>query len=87
MFRSRDTGRITVAQVPNWQLSVWFVAFIALRIGQPHGALRDGLRVIATVALGAWAIDEILRGVNPFRRLVGTGVLAALLVSVARTLT
>jgi hypothetical protein len=86
MFRSRDTGRITVAQVPNWLLTVWILAFLALRIGQPHGALHDGLRVIATVALGAWAIDEILRGVNPFRRLVGAGVLAALLVSVARAL-
>jgi hypothetical protein len=30
------------------------------------------------MALGWWAVDEVLRGVNPWRRLLGTAVLAGL---------
>jgi hypothetical protein len=30
MFRSRKTGRITLAQLPNWQLVVWLLASAAM---------------------------------------------------------
>jgi hypothetical protein len=42
------------------------------------------LRVVATVALSWWAVDEIVRGVNPWRRLLGTVVFAGLVVSLLR---
>jgi len=29
------------------------------------------LRVVALAALGWWAVDEVVRGVNPWRRLLG----------------
>jgi hypothetical protein len=29
------------------------------------------LRVVALAALGWWAVDELVRGVNPWRRLLG----------------
>jgi hypothetical protein len=32
--------------------------------------------VVATVALLVWSVDELVRGVNPWRRLLGGGVLA-----------
>ena len=29
------------------------------------------LRVVGLAALGWWAVDEVVRGVNPWRRLLG----------------
>jgi hypothetical protein len=81
LFRSRQTGRITIAQAPNWTLALWMVSTLALRLGDPHGRLRDALTLVATVALVAWAADELLRGVNPFRRILGGVVLAGLVLS------
>jgi hypothetical protein len=81
LFRSRRTGRITIVQAPNWTLAVWMVTAVALRVGDPHGRLRDALTVVGTVALLAWSVDELLRGVNPFRRILGGVVLAGLVLS------
>jgi hypothetical protein len=36
--------------------------------------------VVAKVSLVAWAGDEVVRGVKPFRRILGAGVLASLIV-------
>ena len=81
LFRSRRTGRITIAQAPNWTLAVWLVTTAALRLGNPQGGLRDALTLVATLALLAWSADELLRGVNPFRRILGGVVLAGLVLS------
>jgi len=83
LFRSRTTGRITVAQWPSWPLAVWLVASVALRLGHLHGGWRTALTVVATAALVVWAADEVLRGVNPFRRLLGAAVLAGVAVRLA----
>ena len=71
MFRSRKTGRITLAQLPNWQLVVWLLASAAMWLSHPQGRARDVLVVLASAALAWWAGDEVLRGVNPFRRILG----------------
>ena len=84
MFRSRVTGRISVAQLPNWQLVVWLLASAVMRLGNPQGRARDVLAVIASAALALWAGDEVLRGVNPFRRILGVAVLAWLVYSLVR---
>jgi hypothetical protein len=79
-FRSRQTGRITIAQWPNLAL----VLFAALRIAAaltPQGAVRDVLTWAARAALAWWAVRELFGGVNPFRRFVGVVVLAGLLLS------
>lgn len=81
LFRDRRTGRITIAQAPNWTLSVWLVTTVALRLGDPQGRLRDVLTVVATLVLLAWSADELVRGVNPFRRILGGVVLSGLLLS------
>jgi hypothetical protein len=47
----------------------------------PGGALRTGLRVVGVGALLVWAGDEIVRGVNPWRRLLGTVVGVAVVLS------
>jgi hypothetical protein len=73
LFRDRRTGRIVIAQFPNVPLMVWIVA-TALR-WLVRGATDRVLGVIATIALIIWAGDEVVRGVNPWRRLLGAGVL------------
>ena len=81
LFRNRQTGGITIVQAPNWTLALWLVTTAALRIGDPHGRLRDALSLVGTLALLAWSVDELVRGVNPFRRILGGLVLAGLLLS------
>lgn len=68
----RTTGRYVVAQWPNPPLWLWIVATLAHRV---TGAAW--LSWVATTALGAWALLELVRGQSPFRRLLGAAVLAA----------
>lgn len=75
-FRDRRTGRIVVAQPPNLALWVW-IAATAVRVAlDPAGTLGSAVRVVGVAALLAWALDEIVRGVNPWRRLLGALVFA-----------
>ena len=84
-FRSRTDGRIVVAEFPNPALGVWIAATVWRMVADPTGAQRDVLNGIATGALLVWAIDEIVRGVNPFRRVLGAVVLVpTLLGAIAR---
>jgi hypothetical protein len=85
-LRDRGTGRIVVAQWPNTARIVWIAASVVLALSDPDGDGTWGLalRVVATVALSWWAVDEIVRGVNPWRRLLGTVVFAGLVVSLLR---
>ena len=80
LFRNRQTGRITVAQFPNMALGVFLVASTLRRFLDPGGWTGTGLEVVATGSLMWWAIDELVRGVNPWRRLLGGGILAAQIV-------
>ena len=75
LFRNRRTGAITVAQWPNLPLAVFIAAEIAERVARSDGRTQTVLDVVATVALLLWALDEIVRGVNPFRRILGAVVL------------
>jgi len=84
MFRSRTTGRITLAQLPNWLLAVWLLASAVMWLGHPQGWVHAVLVVLASAALALWAGDEVLRGVNPFRRLLGLAILAWLGFSLVR---
>ena len=74
LFRNRETGKITIWQWPNIPLWVFLVA----RVAQ---AIFDGswLGVVATIALVIWALLELVKGVNPFRRLLGLAVLIGLI--------
>ena len=84
LFRSRRTGRITVGQFPN--VALWiFLVMVGLRRVVTNGTdPRTAIDWIAVVALAWWAIDEVLRGVNPWRRflgLAGCGFVVAGLIS------
>jgi hypothetical protein len=77
LLRDRRTGEIVIAQAPNPALWVVIVTW-ALRLAlDPAGRWRTGLVVVGTVALVWWAGDEVLRGVNPWRRILGGVVLGA----------
>ena len=79
-FRSRETGKFTVAQMPNAPLAL-FVGFrIAQALVSAHGSAHDVLRWLAVAALAWWGLDELLRGVNPFRRILGAAALTSLIV-------
>jgi hypothetical protein len=83
LFVNRRTGAITVAQWPNVWLSLFIVAAVVSRAAQPSGALATGLRVTGVVALLVWGLDEVARGVNPFRRILGTVVVLATVANLA----
>jgi cellobiose-specific phosphotransferase system component IIC len=77
MFVNRRTGGITVAQWPNVALSVFIAVSIARRLTIAKGTSQTTLRLLSVVAILVWAADELMRGVNPFRRILGLGVLLA----------
>jgi hypothetical protein len=81
LFLNRGTGRITVAQWPNASLTVFIILSVVLRLLHPKGGTENVLRVIADVALFVWAADELVRGVNPFRRVLGLVVIGATIAS------
>ena len=76
LFRNRQTGRITIVQAPNLALWLFIVAAGLRSLLDPSGGFRTALDGMAAVALVWWAVDEIVRGVNPWRRLLGGAVLA-----------
>lgn len=75
LFRNRQTGEITVAQFPNVWILVWLGASLLGVWWSPRIGEVDVLTVVSRVALVVWAGDEVLRGVNPFRRILGASVL------------
>ncbi len=84
LFRNRRTGERTFVQLPNAPIIVWFVASVVHLFWDPSVAGWDVLTVVSTGALAFWACDEVLRGVNPFRRMLGAGVLVWLMVGLVR---
>ena len=73
LFRNRRTNEITIAQFPNVALWIFFAAvalrWVFARDGTPYRVVSW----IGVAALAWWAVDEVVRGVNPWRRLLGLG--------------
>jgi len=84
LFRDRRTGRTVIAQWPNVALGIWLVATVVEALADPGGRPGSALRLVGRLALAWWAGDEILRGVNPWRRMLGAIVLAGLVASLVR---
>ncbi|KAA1395821.1 hypothetical protein [Aeromicrobium ginsengisoli] len=68
------SGRLVVVQLPNTALVVWLAATV-LR-WSAYDSRDTELRWIGAGALIVWALDELVRGASPFRRLLGAVVLA-----------
>ena len=77
-WRDRHTGRIVVAQWPNLWLWVFITASCVGLITHAAGPTGFGARLVSTAFLLIWAGDELLRGVNPWRRSLGMAVLIGL---------
>lgn len=85
-FRDRRTGAVVIGQWPNLPLWIfgaaaaleWLLEVLAPGLPAPVFA---GLRAVALLSLTVWALDEILRGVNPWRRCLGGAVLIGIVVS------
>lgn len=73
-IRDQDTGRRILFQLPNPALYV-FVATHVLR-WFTGDRLDRHLSFVGMGALIAWALDELLRGSAPIRRVLGAVVLA-----------
>lgn len=75
-FEDRESGRITIAQFPNWPLFAIGGAWVVGRLADDGSATAE-VAHWATVGLWCyWAGDELARGVNPWRRGLGASVLA-----------
>ena len=79
-WRDRHTGRIVIAQWPNLWLWLFAIASLVERVVDTGGPVGLGARGGTTGLLVIWAGDEVLRGVNPWRRCLGIAVLVGLTV-------
>jgi len=73
LFRDRRTGEVVIAQFPNLPLWVFLATVVLRRVVPEDSGAFTALRAVALAALAWWALDEALRGVNPWRRLLGLG--------------
>jgi hypothetical protein len=78
-FRSTKTGKVTIAQFPNWSLAIFLAASLVRRFVHLTDTPRTLVDVVAAASLAWWAIDEIIRGVNPWRRSLGAIILTCLI--------
>jgi len=74
MFRDRRTGKIVIVQLPNLPLFVFLVASAIRRFSHPKGRVGTITSYVIAASLLGWAAGEVVRGVNPFRRILGVVV-------------
>lgn len=77
-FRDRRTGRIVIGQRPNAALWIFAGASAVEWLIGPEGGFGTVVAFVRWASLAVWAVDEVFRGVNPWRRCLGAAVLAFL---------
>jgi hypothetical protein len=73
--------RFPIVQFPNLSLIVAFLAGEAGRF--LDGGARSYAAAVSYLAMAIWAYEELVRGVNWFRRLLGLAFVILLIVRVA----
>lgn len=86
-FRDRRTGHIVIAQFPNVALGIFVVTVVARWFLTERTTAFTVAAWIGAGALAWWAVDEVIRGVNPWRRALGAGGLVATALAVATLIT
>ena len=76
--------RFPVAQFPNPPLIVATIGWIVGRL--TDGRVQDFASAVFYVGLGVWAWEELVRGVNWFRRLLGAAGLVYVVARIAEAL-
>jgi hypothetical protein len=71
LFRDRRTGQVVIAQFPNLPLWIFLATVVVRRVVPEDSRAFTVFRALALAALAWWALDEVVRGVNPWRRLLG----------------
>jgi uncharacterized protein (UPF0548 family) len=74
-FQNRETGRLTIAQFPNWPLFAIGAAAASRWLSASGDPIHDGAEIAIPALWLYWGADELLRGVNPWRRLLGAAVI------------
>ena len=82
-FRNRETGAITVAQLPNLPMWIFLCALLARWTLPSHASLDEVIEAVELAALTWWAYEEVRRGVNPWRRILGLGGFVFVLATLA----
>ena len=80
LARDRRTGRIVIAQWPNVWLWIFGAASLLEIVAGPASVIGIVARIVAALFLAIWAGDELVRGVNPWRRCLGGAVLIGMAV-------
>jgi hypothetical protein len=75
-FRDRR-GRVVIGEPANTSIKL-FAGGALVSLALPHGRLRSAAGKFATAALTVWALGELFRGANPFRRSSGAIALLAI---------
>lgn len=82
---NRQTGEITIGQTPNALAISVFVMFLG-RLGadifNAPLAVLTFFRWTFAICLLAFGLDELLRGVNPWRRIMGAAIVVAAVLSI-----
>lgn len=73
-------GRLVIYQRPNVWLIAWAVMDVA-SIFAPYKKISGITWLLGAVALTVWALLELFKGVNYFRRILGLVVLIVIMVS------
>lgn len=81
-FENRLTGELTVAQSPNWPLFAIFGTWLVRWFAAADSSLAQGAGWLGTALWLFWGGDELLRGVNPWRRVLGTVVIVSQVVRI-----
>jgi len=72
-------SKFVITQIPNWQLIVMFAGWLGTKFAE--GQLPAISKAVFYVGGILWAYEEIFRGVNLFRKLLGGAVMAFLIFS------
>ena len=78
-IRDRD-GKVVLAQAPNPPLLVWLACVVVGWTGVLDDDKASTIGHVGQGALAAWALDEVVRGASPVRRVLGAVVLTGLAV-------
>ena len=76
--------RFPIAQFPNPPLLLAFAGLALASVA--GGTAHDVGRAVFTLGLAVWALEEAVRGVNWFRRVLGVGVLVWIVAGLASEL-
>ena len=73
-FENRETGEITIGQFPNWPLWGIGASWLLVLVAGADSTLGRTAGWAASLLWVYWGADEIIRGVNPWRRALGAVV-------------